>query len=125
MRGIATIALCLAAAARAEKIKIGDLSTLHHAVSGEVFALDEKTIMIKDFNYDGAGPDAFFWVGQDGTPSSTNEDNTYILAYPYAGVGYYQYRDSSAPVLKGASNEKVTLRLPEGVKVTLKIFYKH
>lgn len=63
------------------------------------------------------GPDAFFWVGQDGTPSSTNEDNTYILAYPYEGVGYYKYRDNSAPVLKGASNEQVTLRLPEGVSV--------
>ena len=48
-------AVLLAQAATAEKILIGQLSTLAHSVSGEVYALDEKTLMIKDFNYDGAG----------------------------------------------------------------------
>ena len=48
-------AVLLAQAASAEKILIGQLSTLAHSVSGEVYALDEKTLMIKDFNYDGAG----------------------------------------------------------------------
>ena len=32
-------------------------------VSGELWALDDKTLKVKNFNYDGAGPDAFFWVG--------------------------------------------------------------
>ena len=30
--------------------------------SGELWALDDNKLMVKNFNYDGAGPDAFFWV---------------------------------------------------------------
>ena len=88
----------LAAFAAAEKVKIGDIETFHHAVgedhhlvnhhqnpvlhrhhceqdlhhhhpdlhchqvSGELWALDDNKLMVKNFNYDGAGPDAFFWV---------------------------------------------------------------
>lgn len=55
MKSLLALALCLVSGAQCEKIKIGELSTLHHAVSGDVFALDDKTIMIQDFNYDGAG----------------------------------------------------------------------
>ena len=49
------VALCLVASSSAEKIKLGDIETFHHGAGGEVFALDEKTLMIKDFTYDGAG----------------------------------------------------------------------
>lgn len=35
---------------------IGKLSELHHGVSGQVYAVDSKTIFIKDFTYDGEGP---------------------------------------------------------------------
>ena len=31
--------------------------------------------------------------------------------------GYYEYRDQSAPILKGAAKEQITLRLPENMKV--------
>lgn len=37
-------------------IRLGPLSQFHHGVSGEVFAVDARTIFIKDFNYDGEGP---------------------------------------------------------------------
>ena len=40
-----------------EKIKIGELKNLHHGVSGTVYAADDTTILIEDFNYDGAGWD--------------------------------------------------------------------
>ena len=99
------------------EVKLGDLSTLYNAVSGEVFAIGDNVIMIKDFTYDGAGPDAFFWVGKDGTPASTNEDNTVILEYPVTGDGYFKYRDANAPVLKAYSNEQIQLRLPKDMKV--------
>merc|ERR1712080_751956 len=92
---------------------MGDISTLHHAVSGELWALDDKTLMVKNFNYDGAGPDAFFWVGTEGKPSATDEDKTAILAHPFNGV-HYKYNDK-APVLTIASNEQVTLILPPGM----------
>lgn len=35
---------------------IGKLSQLHHGVSGEVYAVDARTLFIKDFTYDGEGP---------------------------------------------------------------------
>lgn len=35
---------------------IGKLSELHHGVSGEVYAVDGRTLYIKDFTYDGQGP---------------------------------------------------------------------
>lgn len=37
-------------------IRLGPLSELHHGVSGEMFAVDARTLFIKDFNYDGEGP---------------------------------------------------------------------
>lgn len=118
MRQFVCVALCLVASASAEKIKLGDIETFHHGAGGEVFALDEKTLMIKDFTYDGAGPDAFFWVGPEGTPSNVpDETKTKILAHPYVEPGYYEYRDQSAPILKGAAKEQITLRLPENMKV--------
>lgn len=118
MRQFVCAALCLVASTSAEKIKLGDIETFHHGAGGEVFALDEKTLMIKDFTYDGAGPDAFFWVGPEGTPSNVpDETKTKILAHPYVEPGYYEYRDQSAPILKGAAKEQITLRLPENMKV--------
>ena len=72
MRPLLCVAAVLLAQASAEKILIGQLSTLAHSVSGEVYALDEKTLMIKDFNYDGAGDNALTVapLGCDRTPSN-------------------------------------------------------
>ena len=36
--------------------KIGDLTELHHALSGTVYAVDSRTLFLKNFNYDGEGP---------------------------------------------------------------------
>jgi hypothetical protein len=33
--------------------------------------------------YDGTGPDAYFWIGTEGTPDNTDEFKTAILAYPF------------------------------------------
>ena len=41
------ILLLTVAAVSGEKVKLGDIQTLHHAVSGEVFALDDKTLMVQ------------------------------------------------------------------------------
>ena len=110
------LVLSAVAAVSCEKVKIGDISTLHHAVSGELFALDEKTLMVQNFNYDGTGPDAFFWVGTEGTPEKTNVNTTAILAHPFKGQ-HYKYRNAAVPILKAASNEAVTLFLPQNMKV--------
>ena len=44
-------------------LRIGALVSLHHGVGGVVYALNETALLVKDFTYDGAGPDAFFWAG--------------------------------------------------------------
>lgn len=48
--------LTAAAASEYYGAKIGALSQLHHGVSGDVYAIDSRTIFLKDFNYDGEGP---------------------------------------------------------------------
>ena len=58
----------------------GKLSSLHHGVRGDVYAVDERTLVLKNFAYDGTGPDAFIWVGRTGTPKRTDEATTMILA---------------------------------------------
>lgn len=42
---------------------IGKLSEFHHGVSGEVYAVDGRTLYIKDFTYDGEGPGKGFCGG--------------------------------------------------------------
>lgn len=54
-----------------------DLMWLHFP-QGQVYAVDESTIFIKGFAYDGTGPDAFFWVGKTPRPSPDG----YIIPYP-------------------------------------------
>jgi len=116
MKSLFAVAICLAASVTCEPTKLGDIQTKAHAAGGEVWMVDENTIMLKNFNYDGQGPDAFFWVGTEGTPSSTNEDKTKILAQPDDSVNFYEYRDDAAPVLRAYNNEEVTLTLPPGLK---------
>lgn len=33
-----------------------------------MYAIDDWTIVIVDFNYDGTGDDTFFWAGDSGRP---------------------------------------------------------
>ena len=41
----------------------------HKVSSGPVEVLDSKTIKINQFNYDGLGTDAYFWIGVGPQPS--------------------------------------------------------
>ena len=47
--------------------------------------------------YDGAGPDAFFWVGTGGRPGSSPD--TVVLPYPFDGT-FYGYEDAQTPKLE-------------------------
>ena len=40
-----------------------NFQTLWHDVAGTVQIVDDKTLVIRNFVYDGEGPDAFFTVG--------------------------------------------------------------
>lgn len=51
-------------------IPAGFVKLAHKVSSGEITIKDTRTIHIKQFSYDGAGPDAYFWVGK-GTPTDS------------------------------------------------------
>lgn len=114
MNSLAFSVLLLASVASAELVKVGDFQNYAHGINGEVFMKDEKTLVIKGFTYDGAGPDAFFWAGTSQAPSSVGT----ILPYPFEGK-FYDYEDQSAPILsKRFDGEEIVLTLPETLKAT-------
>lgn len=57
---------------------IGKLKNYAHGIKGDVYAVDDTTIFIKGFCYDGTGPDAYFWVGNTSAPTPQG----YIVPYP-------------------------------------------
>ncbi|MEM7258723.1 MAG: DM13 domain-containing protein [Pseudomonadota bacterium] len=73
------------------------LSTLAHGVSGSVTVVDDCTLEVINFNYDGRGPSVYFYGGQDGDYIS---DNAFSIG----------------PRLNGRpwQNESLTLKIPEG-----------
>ncbi|XP_026301104.1 protein Skeletor, isoforms B/C isoform X3 [Apis mellifera] len=79
---------------------IGKLSELHHGVSGEVYAVDGRTLFIKDFTYDGEAPTAYFYVGTSKSPNGN-------------GI---RLRDESgsSDTLKRYRRKDITLTLPDG-----------
>jgi hypothetical protein len=47
-----------------------ELKRLAHGLrSGNVSVLDARTFYIPNLHYDGAGPDAYFWVGKGSEPN--------------------------------------------------------
>ena len=56
--------------------KIGTFTNIFHDIAGTAYALNSTTILIKGFNYDGEGPDAFFLGGKHGRPSKSGEVNS-------------------------------------------------
>jgi len=50
---------------------LGRMVTLDHDVTGDVYAVDNITIHIRGFSYDGEAPDAYFFAGNR-TPKPTN-----------------------------------------------------
>ncbi|CAG7836850.1 unnamed protein product [Allacma fusca] len=80
---------------------IGRLAKREHKVSGEVYAVDARTIHIRGFNYDGAGPDAFFWTGFTEHPSPQ-------------GIIIPNERGTKE-VLGAYNNQDITITLPDGL----------
>ena len=99
----------------AVETKVGEFKNLQHGIGGTVYIVDENTLLIKGFTYDGAGPDAFFWAGSEGDPSTVGT----ILPYPYEGK-FYDYTDKSAPIIKGRFNGNldITLKTPSTLKTS-------
>merc|ERR1712038_1941196 len=96
--------------------QIGSFVELHHGVAGDVFALDEGTIVIKNFVYNGQGPDAFLLAGTSGQPSKGGE---VVFPIPNDDGRTYAYTDKDIPILgRFTGDEDVVLRMPPGRRVS-------
>jgi len=94
--------------------KIGTFTNIFHDIAGTAYALNSTTILIKGFNYDGEGPDAFFLGGTHGRPSKSGE---VVMPYPFEGR-HFNYRDKNIPILgRFNGNKDVVLHLPPGTSV--------
>lgn len=95
---------------------IGNLRGSEHSINGMVYAKGDMKLIIKGFEYDGKGEDAFFWVGISGDQPSANGQ---ILPYPYSGI-FYQPDETDAPILFGEFNgtTDIILLLPAELRVT-------
>jgi len=75
----------------------------HHEVNGKLYVVDAKTLLLKDFTYDGQSRDAFFFGGGDAGPNPGG----FIIPNEY-------YRTN---VLHRYLNAEFTLTLPPGKTV--------
>ena len=53
--------------------KVGSFENFFHDIGGEVYLVDEYSLLLKNFTYDGTGPDAFLVGGTGGQPNSQPE----------------------------------------------------
>lgn len=73
-------------------------------VSGDVYAVDEDTLLLQNFVYDGNGKDAFFWAGSSSRPNSKG----FIVPD----------KNGRTNVLDRYHNEEFTIKLPLQKKIT-------
>ncbi|XP_051164876.1 protein Skeletor, isoforms B/C [Leptopilina boulardi] len=82
---------------------LGKLNTYHHQVGGEVYVVDEYTLLFKSFIYDGNGADTFFWAGSTNRPGPTG----FIVPDEWGHTN----------VLGPYTNREFTLTLPDNKKI--------
>jgi len=99
-----------------EGVYLGEFINIFHDIEGQVYALSENQLLIKNFNYDGEGPDAFFLAGESGIkPKSRTTEEDVVLPYPYTGKNF-EYFDNDIPILGRFTRDKdIVLTLPPGV----------
>lgn len=90
-----------------EGVRIGNLSTLFHEVSGTVFAVDSKTLRIDNFRYDGEGPATVYWIN---TGSAATPDGIPALTQETCKV------DNPLPAFDGT--QSVTIELPNDLTLS-------
>ncbi|CAG9858851.1 unnamed protein product [Phyllotreta striolata] len=83
---------------------LGKLNSYHHQVAGDVYAVNDWTLLLTSFSYDGNGADTFFWAGAANRP----------------GPQGFIVPDSNGKtnVLERYFNKDFTLVLPDKKKIT-------
>ncbi|XP_001606352.1 protein Skeletor, isoforms B/C [Nasonia vitripennis] len=83
---------------------LGKLNVYHHQVAGDVYAVDEYTLLLTSFSYDGTGADTFFWAGGSNRPGPQG----FIVPDEYGITN----------TLGKYLNKDLTLKLPDNKKIT-------
>lgn len=83
---------------------LGKLNSYSHQVNGDVYVIDENTLLIKSFFYDGLSQDAFFWAGSSIRPSNKG----FIVPS----------EDGRTNRLQRYTNRDITIRLPDDRRIT-------
>uniref|UniRef100_A0A8D8ZRQ2 Protein Skeletor, isoforms B/C n=1 Tax=Cacopsylla melanoneura TaxID=428564 RepID=A0A8D8ZRQ2_9HEMI len=83
---------------------IGKINSYHHQVGGDVYAVNEYTLLLAGFNYDGNAQDAFFWAGTSNRPGPQG----FLVPDEHGKTN----------VLERYLNKDFTLTLPDNKKIT-------
>ncbi|GAU94254.1 hypothetical protein RvY_06065 [Ramazzottius varieornatus] len=83
--------------------RIGNLNTYQHSVAGEVYAIDDETILVKRFSYDGQVPDASFCVG----------NTEQVRCNQFQGVFLNNDKGQRAPLTR-SNGQDIILKLNSG-----------
>ncbi|XP_076177973.1 protein Skeletor, isoforms B/C isoform X2 [Ptiloglossa arizonensis] len=86
---------------------IGTLQNVSHGVKGDAYVVDDSTIFIKGFCYDGMEPEAFFWVGNNSIPNPQG----FMVPYPE------RKKDVEPQGLKSYNYTDIFLKLPDGKRI--------
>lgn len=102
---------------------IGRLNAYHHQVSGDVYAVDEYTLLLVSFSYDGNGADTFFWAGATNRPGPQgfivpDEWGKWVILALIKSQNLRWYRFSyRTNILERYFNKDFTLTLPDNKKI--------
>jgi len=86
---------------------MGTLKTIKNGVSGDIHSTDNEMVLeIKNFKYDGKGPDVYFYVGKKGTEIKNANIDGIRLPYP----------ENSDQKLGKFNGETIKINLPKEIK---------
>lgn len=118
---------------KAEGQYLGSFKQLtYHPVAGDLTVRDDQTFTIRNFVYDGEGPDVFFIVGLRNARSRPNPRDAIPVpypttqAFPYGNgpaeprnspVSTYRFEDPDIPILGRFDGQDIDLQLPQGIGV--------
>ncbi len=93
----------------------------HGLRSSNISVLDAKTFYIPNLHYDGAGPDAYFWVGNGSMPNIMGKKKfcanlNFSLNFHSTGVKVPNEL-GSYEVLRGYQGEDIEIQLPGNLTV--------
>lgn len=98
----------------------------HGLRSSNISVLDAKTFYIPNLHYDGAGPDAYFWVGTGNEPNIMGTKviileapTEYIDAFIESYAQFFQVPNEmgSLDPLRGYQGEDIEIQLPGNLTV--------